>query len=193
MASLVVLERHLWLKVTDNVPFFNSPVSPTGLFGPAVEGFAERFTAALKSSQAMRHLLPKCSSSAAASSLPKMASTQQPVKASSAVHGLIQTLSPSPPQSFSEDAGPYGLSVFGTSVGPALRAPPSVLAKTSSSSTRLASRTPSHHGEPRPALQLWPLGRTVSGWNGASSWAWGPGQIRGLLLRGTLTKPTSEQ
>ncbi len=137
MASLVVLERHLWLKVTDNVPFFNSPVSPTGLFGPAVEGFAERFTAALKSSQAMRHLLPKCSSSAAASSLPKMASTQQPVKASSAVHGLIQTLSPSPPQSFSEDAGPYGLSVFGTSVWPALRAPPSVLAKTSSSSTRL--------------------------------------------------------
>ncbi len=38
MASLVVLERHLWLnlmemKVTDKVPFFNSPVS----FGLSME------------------------------------------------------------------------------------------------------------------------------------------------------------
>ncbi|KAL1279879.1 hypothetical protein QQF64_014479, partial [Cirrhinus molitorella] len=58
MASLVVLKRHLWLNLTeikdaDKVPFLDSPVSPTGLFGPAVEGFAERFTAAQKSSQAM--------------------------------------------------------------------------------------------------------------------------------------------
>ncbi len=58
MASLVVLERHLWLNLTeikeaDKVPFLDSPVSPTGLFGPAVDGLAERFTAAQKSSQAM--------------------------------------------------------------------------------------------------------------------------------------------
>ncbi len=58
MASLMVLERHLWLnlmemKDADKVPFLDSPVSPTSLFGPAVEGFAERFTAEQKSSQAM--------------------------------------------------------------------------------------------------------------------------------------------
>ncbi len=81
MASLVVLERHLWLNLTeikgaDKVPFLHSPVSPTGLFGPDVEGF----TAAQKSSQAMRHFLPKRSSSVAASSRPKMAQTQQPAK-----------------------------------------------------------------------------------------------------------------
>ncbi len=58
MASLVVLERHLRLNLTemkdaDKISFLDSPVSPNGLFGPAVEGFAERFTAAQKSSQAM--------------------------------------------------------------------------------------------------------------------------------------------
>ncbi len=39
MASLVVFERHLWLTLTemkdaDKIPFLDSPVSPTGLFGP---------------------------------------------------------------------------------------------------------------------------------------------------------------
>ncbi len=86
MASLVVLKHYLWLNLTemkgaDKVPFVDFTVSPTGLFGPAVEGFVERFTAAQKSSQAMRHFLPKHSSSAAASSRPKMAPTQQPAKA----------------------------------------------------------------------------------------------------------------
>ncbi len=69
MASLVVLERHLWLteiKDADKVSFLDAPISPSGLFGPAVEGFAERFTEAKKASQAMRHFLPKRSSSAAA-------------------------------------------------------------------------------------------------------------------------------
>lgn len=41
MGSLVVLKRHLWLTLTeikdvDEVPFLDSPVSPTGLFGPAI-------------------------------------------------------------------------------------------------------------------------------------------------------------
>ncbi|XP_016313464.1 contactin-3-like [Sinocyclocheilus anshuiensis] len=54
MASLVVLECHLWLTLTemkdaDKIPFLDAPVSPKGLFGPAVEGFAVRFTEAQKS------------------------------------------------------------------------------------------------------------------------------------------------
>ncbi len=57
MASLVVLERHLWLTLTeikdaDRVSFLDAPISPSGLFGPAVKGFAERFTKAQKASQA---------------------------------------------------------------------------------------------------------------------------------------------
>lgn len=45
MANLVVLELHLWLnlteiKDTDKTVFLDSPVSPTGLFGSAVDGFA---------------------------------------------------------------------------------------------------------------------------------------------------------
>ncbi len=57
MASLVVLECHLWLTLTeikdaDKVPFLDAPISPNGLFGPAVKGFTERFTEAQKSSLA---------------------------------------------------------------------------------------------------------------------------------------------
>ncbi len=53
MAGLVVLERHLWLTLTeiedaDKVSFLDAPISPSGLFGPAVKGFAERFTEAQK-------------------------------------------------------------------------------------------------------------------------------------------------
>ncbi len=59
-----------------------------------------------------------------------------------AARSFIQTQSPSPSQSISEDSGPHGLCVFGTSVGPASHAAPSVLPETSSSSTRLATRTP---------------------------------------------------
>ncbi len=73
MASLVVLERHLWLTLmeirdADKVSFLDAPISPNGLFGPAVEGFAELFTEVQKASQAMQHFLPKRSSSAAAQS-----------------------------------------------------------------------------------------------------------------------------
>ncbi len=90
MASLVVLERHLWLTLTeikdaDKVSFLDAPISPSGLFGPAVEVFAERFTEAQKASQAMRHFLPKRSSSAAAQSRPKTVPTQQPAKPAPAV------------------------------------------------------------------------------------------------------------
>ncbi|ROK16092.1 hypothetical protein DPX16_22710 [Anabarilius grahami] len=82
MASLVVLERHLWLNLTeikdlDKTGFLDALVSPSGLFGPAVDGFTERFTAAQKSSQAIRHFLPKRSSSASALSRPRPAPAQQ--------------------------------------------------------------------------------------------------------------------
>ncbi len=90
MASLVVLERHLWLtlmeiKDADRVSFLDAPISPSGLFEPAVKGFAERFTEAQKASQAMRHFLPKRSSPAAAQSRPRTAPTQQPAKPAPAV------------------------------------------------------------------------------------------------------------
>ncbi len=82
----------------------------------------------------------------------------------SAACGFIQTLSPSPPQSVSEDAWPHGLSIFGTSVGPASHAAPSVLAETSNSSTCLASRTPPYQGEPGQHCSSGPLeGPSVDG------------------------------
>ncbi len=96
MASLVVLERHLWLTLTeikeaDKVPFLDAPNFPNGLFGPAAEGFAERFTEAQKSSQAMRHFLAKRSSSAAASGRPKSAPTQLPAKPAPAAAAATQS------------------------------------------------------------------------------------------------------
>ncbi len=45
------------MKEADKVPFLDAPVSSGSLFGPAVEGFAERFTETQKSSQAMRYFL----------------------------------------------------------------------------------------------------------------------------------------
>ncbi len=89
MASLVVLECHLWLnlieiKNADRTAFLNSPVSTTGLFGSAVDCFVEHFTAAQKSSQAFAsHFSNKRSSH-------KAQSTQQPVKSA---------LSPAQPKS----------------------------------------------------------------------------------------------
>ncbi len=87
MSSLIVLEHHLWLMMTemkeaDKVPFLDAPVSSGSLFGLAVEGFAERFTEAQKSSKAMRHFLPKHTSSSSTSSRPKPAPTPQTAKPS---------------------------------------------------------------------------------------------------------------
>ncbi len=83
-SSLIMLERHLWLMMTemneaDKVPFLHTPVSSGSLFGPAVEGVAERFTEAQKSSQC-RHFLPKRTYSSSASSHPRPAPTQQTAK-----------------------------------------------------------------------------------------------------------------
>ena len=87
MASLIVLERHLWLNLTeikdaDRTAFLDSPISTSGLFGPSVNGFAERFTEAQKASSAMKHFLPKRSSSA--SRRPK--SAPRPEKSVPQVH-----------------------------------------------------------------------------------------------------------
>ncbi|KAL0161520.1 hypothetical protein M9458_045245, partial [Cirrhinus mrigala] len=99
MASLVVLERHLWLTLTeikdaDKVPFLDAPISPTGLFGPSVEGFAERFSAAQKTSQAMQHFLPKRSSSTAASGRSKPTPPQQPVRPASTASSAAAAAQP---------------------------------------------------------------------------------------------------
>ncbi len=97
MSSLMVLEHHLWLTMTemkvDKVPFLDAPVSSGSLFGPAVEGFVECFTEAQKSSQAIRNFLPKRNSSSAASSRPRPAPTQQTAKPTPA------TPEPRPPES----------------------------------------------------------------------------------------------
>ncbi|KAL0165753.1 hypothetical protein M9458_037597, partial [Cirrhinus mrigala] len=70
MASLVVLERHLWLTLTE-------------IKDADKRSVWTRFSAAQKSSQAMRHFLPKRSSSTAAPGRPKSAPPQQPVKPAS--------------------------------------------------------------------------------------------------------------
>ncbi len=75
----------LWLNLTeikdaDKVPFLDFLVSLMGLFGPAVERFAERLTAAQKSSQAMQHFLSKPSSSVTATNRPSPAPAQQPAQ-----------------------------------------------------------------------------------------------------------------
>ncbi len=97
MSSLIALERLLWLRMTemkeaDKFPFLDVPVSSGNLFGPAVEGFAECFTEAQKSSQVMRHFLPKHTSSSSASSRPRHALTQQTAKSTP------NALEPRPPE-----------------------------------------------------------------------------------------------
>lgn len=58
--------------------FPDFPVSSTRMFGPAVDGFAECFTATQKLSQAMCPLLPKRYSTAGVSSCQKAPSPTQP-------------------------------------------------------------------------------------------------------------------
>ncbi len=80
MSSLIVLEHYLCLtmmemKEVNKVPFLDALVLSGNLYGPAVESFAECFTKAQKLSQALRHFLPKRTSSSAASSRPRPAPT----------------------------------------------------------------------------------------------------------------------
>ena len=64
MSTLVVQERHLWLNLadmrdTDKYRFLDAPLSQVGLFGDAVESFAQQFSAAQKQTEAIRHILPR--------------------------------------------------------------------------------------------------------------------------------------
>lgn len=77
----MVLEHHLWLNLMEikdakKTALLDSPVSPAALFGSVVNGFAELFTGAQKSLQAMGHFFPKRASSAAASGPPMPQPTQ---------------------------------------------------------------------------------------------------------------------
>ncbi len=59
MSTLVVQERHLWLTLADmreadKHRFLDSPISQAGLFGEAVEDFAQQFSAAQKQTEAFR-------------------------------------------------------------------------------------------------------------------------------------------
>jgi hypothetical protein len=69
MSTLVVQERHLWLNLadmrdTDKYRFLDAPLSQVGLFGDAVESFAQQFSAAQKQTEAIRHILPRRTSAA---------------------------------------------------------------------------------------------------------------------------------
>ncbi len=61
MAFIVVLQRHLWLnladlKEADRKVLLNAPVTPSGLFGDAVEYITERFAEAQKRVKALSHV-----------------------------------------------------------------------------------------------------------------------------------------
>ncbi|ROL46355.1 hypothetical protein DPX16_9090 [Anabarilius grahami] len=63
MGSLIVLNRHLWLTLTDmkdaeKSALLNSPVNSSSLFGSSVESFSERFTEAQKQSRAISTFCP---------------------------------------------------------------------------------------------------------------------------------------
>ncbi len=76
ISTLVVQERHLWLTLadmreSDKHRFLDSPISQAGLFGEAVEDFAQQFSAAQKQTETFCYILPR--RSAAVSTLPPTA------------------------------------------------------------------------------------------------------------------------
>lgn len=68
MSSLAVLQRHLWLTLTDmcnseKAQLLDAPISPNGLFGDAVGSFSEKLLEVQKQSKALSHFLPKWAAS----------------------------------------------------------------------------------------------------------------------------------
>lgn len=64
MSNLVVLERHLWLNLTqiqdrDKSFLLDAPLSPSGLFGEAIPVLSEKYEATQKQSAAYQHMLPR--------------------------------------------------------------------------------------------------------------------------------------
>ncbi len=63
MSTMVVQERHLWLKLAemndvDKARFLDASISQAGLFGDTVEGFAQQFSA-VQQTEAIQHILAR--------------------------------------------------------------------------------------------------------------------------------------
>ncbi len=88
MSTLVVQERHLWLTLADKREsdkhrFLDSTISQAGLFGGAVEDFAQQFSAAQKQTEAFHHILPRRSNAVSTpppAAAPPAASTSAPAR-----------------------------------------------------------------------------------------------------------------
>ncbi|XP_051994063.1 uncharacterized protein LOC127652047 [Xyrauchen texanus] len=64
IATLVVQERHLWLNLVEmheagKNRFLDAPASQIGLFGDAVEDFAQQFSVVEKQTEAISHMMPR--------------------------------------------------------------------------------------------------------------------------------------
>ncbi|KAL0160844.1 hypothetical protein M9458_044569, partial [Cirrhinus mrigala] len=78
MSTMVVQERHLWLNLAEmrdaeKARFLDAPISQAGLFGEAVEEFAQQFSTAKQQTEAIKHILPRRAASAGSAQ-----PTQQP-------------------------------------------------------------------------------------------------------------------
>ncbi|CAM4710214.1 unnamed protein product [Leuciscus chuanchicus] len=90
MAGLVCVERHLWLNLSgmkekEKHFLLDSPISPFGLFGGAVDTVVGRFQEVKKQSAAFQQYLPRRSSSSR-----KAASKGQPQPSASSSHRQVQ-------------------------------------------------------------------------------------------------------
>ncbi len=70
MAAMVATERHLWLNLSgikekDRAFLLDAPISPSGLFGDAINMAVDRFQEAKKQSAAFKQYLPRRSKSKA--------------------------------------------------------------------------------------------------------------------------------
>ncbi|KAL0173153.1 hypothetical protein M9458_033464, partial [Cirrhinus mrigala] len=92
MAAMVVVERHLWLtlsdmKEKDRVFLLDAPLEPSGLFGDAVDSVVSRYQEARKQAAAFQRYLP-CRSLASAA-----AGHEQPQPSTSSLYREVQKLS----------------------------------------------------------------------------------------------------
>ncbi len=100
MAAMVATERHLWLNLSgikekDRAFLLVAPISPSGLFGDAVNMVVDRFQEAKKQSAAFKQYLPRCSKSK------KAALSGRPQPSSSSSYRQVQkesVASRAPPQ-----------------------------------------------------------------------------------------------
>lgn len=101
MSAMVATERHLWLNLSgikekDKVFLLDAPLSPSGLFGDAVNTVVDRYQEAKRQSAAFQQFIPRRSKSKGAG--PK---TDQPQPSSSSSYRQVQkesVASRAPPQ-----------------------------------------------------------------------------------------------